>query len=215
MMQHATTRKLYTYWDELRGKRPAPSRFEIEPTGIADLLPETFLLEDSGEDNFRYRLAGTRICDHFAKELRGEDFFASFHESDQNILKPDFKKIRENGAVGLLKIESSGRYGLTAEFEMLVLPLIHTHGRVERCLGSIAGLSLPPTIGQSPLIRNRIIAHKLVWPDGGPRNVAKHAERQLPFAPHMRAARIVKSAHRHFRVYDGGLAQAERKKFDC
>ena len=44
-MKHTTTQNLYAYWNAMRGARLAPRRFEIEPAQIADILPDTFILE--------------------------------------------------------------------------------------------------------------------------------------------------------------------------
>jgi len=64
-MQQPTSRQLYAYWDGIRNGRIAPRRFEIEPARIASLLPETFIAECTGLLGFRFRLAGTKICEHF------------------------------------------------------------------------------------------------------------------------------------------------------
>ncbi|MEQ1673140.1 MAG: PAS domain-containing protein, partial [Hyphomicrobium sp.] len=42
-MREAITQKLYTYWNDIRAGRLAPKRFEIEPSQIASMLPDTFI----------------------------------------------------------------------------------------------------------------------------------------------------------------------------
>ena len=76
-MQQPTSRQLYAYWDRVRNGRVAPRRFEIEPAKIATILPETFIVEDAGMLGYRFRLAGTKICEHFGRELRGADLLDS------------------------------------------------------------------------------------------------------------------------------------------
>ena len=44
-MQQRTNQILFAYWNDVRGERLAPRRFEIEPARIATILPETFILE--------------------------------------------------------------------------------------------------------------------------------------------------------------------------
>ncbi len=65
-MQQPTSRQLYAYWDRVRNGRIAPKRFEIEPAKIAPLLPETFITEATGLRTYRFRLAGTKICEQRA-----------------------------------------------------------------------------------------------------------------------------------------------------
>jgi hypothetical protein len=71
-MKHATTRMIFAYWDALRGERSAPERGEIEPGEIRHVLADTFVLEVAPERIATIRLAGTRICAFFGRELRGE-----------------------------------------------------------------------------------------------------------------------------------------------
>jgi hypothetical protein len=72
-MKHATTRTLYDYWSRLRGRRPAPERFEIEPGQIRHILGDTFILEAVDLQTYNFRLAGTRLCSAYCRELKGRN----------------------------------------------------------------------------------------------------------------------------------------------
>ena len=73
-MKHAASRELYAYWEERRGQRPAPERADIEPGAIRAALSDTFILELDAADGHSFRLAGTRVCALFGRELKGESF---------------------------------------------------------------------------------------------------------------------------------------------
>jgi hypothetical protein len=75
-MRSKTIIDLYAYWDELRGRRDVPDRGQIEPAHIRTLLAELFILERTPRAGIRFRLAGTRICALFQRELRGSAFDA-------------------------------------------------------------------------------------------------------------------------------------------
>src|SRR5262245_53611829 len=81
MRQHST-QALLRYWNEVRAGRFAPHRLEIEPSRIAAILSETFLLECVDAATYRYRLAGTRLCAWFGAELRGHDFLEGWRAED-------------------------------------------------------------------------------------------------------------------------------------
>lgn len=62
-------RRTWNYWTEKRGDRPMPSRRDIDPAEIRDLLPYLVLTEVLPEAPFlRYRLVGTRQV-----AIRGHD----------------------------------------------------------------------------------------------------------------------------------------------
>lgn len=211
-MHNKTSQALFNYWNGVRGDRVAPNRFEIEPARIAEHLPETFLLERGDSRTFRFRLAGTRICDQLGTELRGKNFMDGFSDADQNQLDDDFAAISERGGVGLFHIDAIGRSGRAARFEIVVLPLTHTRGSIDRCLGAISGIALPDSIGEEALHKKALVRRDIIWPDGHPRSLMTNIQRQVPFMPHVRNARIVRQDRRQFRVYDGGLANTNGKK---
>lgn len=62
-------RRTWDYWTEKRGARPMPSRRDIDPAEIPDLLPYLVLTEVLAEPPFlRYRLVGTKQV-----AIRGHD----------------------------------------------------------------------------------------------------------------------------------------------
>mgnify|MGYP002386686614 CR=1 FL=1 len=76
-MKHKTSQSLYGYWNEVRRGRLAPRRFDIEPSRISQILPATFILERVESERYLFRLAGTRLCEIFAREFRGTNFVRS------------------------------------------------------------------------------------------------------------------------------------------
>ena len=207
-MREAINQALYTYWNEIRGDRLAPKRFEIEPSRIAGMLPDTFILERNDTETSRFRLAGTRMCDVFGAEFRGRNFFDLFGAEDRITLQRQFSVIARQGAVGVFTVESKSTVGVV-RFEILLLPLVHMRDTVDRYLGALSPMDRPAWLGHEPLTSTRIIANELIWPDGRPHAMIDNIHRQTPFLPHIREARIVKSDRRQFRVYDGGLAKAD------
>src|SRR5690349_8795728 len=73
-MKHKASRELFAYWNELRGIRTAPERSEIEPGAIRAALSDTIMLARDGERVATFRLAGTRVCALFGRELKNEVF---------------------------------------------------------------------------------------------------------------------------------------------
>src|SRR6185436_10758974 len=73
-MKHATSRELYQYWDRVRRGQPAPKRSDIEPSDIRRILADTFILEVTDRETYAIRLAGTRICALYGREIKGTNF---------------------------------------------------------------------------------------------------------------------------------------------
>jgi hypothetical protein len=206
-MKHKISQTLFNYWNEVRGTRMAPRRFEVEPSQIAGILPHTFILERTDSETYRFRLAGTAICEAFATEFRDTNFLDGWAEDDRLTIERLFAVITQQGGVGILNVEGASNAAHHAEFEVILLPLVHTRDTVDRVLGAMSPATSPDWLGSEPLTKKSLLKTDVVWPNGRPQSIIDKMHRQVPFLPHVRKARIVRSERRQFRVYDGGLSE--------
>lgn len=207
-MRHKTSKVLFAYWNSVRGDRVAPQRFEIDPSRISAILPHTFILERLDAETFRYRLAGTRICDFFGFELRGTNFLDGWETIDRLPLLRLFSTLTRQGSAGVVHIEVAALAEEGVECEVLLLPLRHTRDTIDRVLGSFSPLQSPAWLGERAIASKRVTANELVWPGGDPLPTISRLPE--PMLGPSRTARIVRSERRQFRVFDGG-----RKTPDC
>jgi hypothetical protein len=210
-MKQKTSQILFAYWNDVRGERMAPRRFEIEPARIATILPETFILERCDADTFAYRLAGTKLCEQFGFEFRGSNFLADWSPDDRLAISKHFAGTTAQGGVLVLRIEASP--GLDdsrhAEFEIVLMPLVHTSSTVTRLLGAVSAIDPPAWLGSTRLERKRLLSSETIWPDGRPHAIASKTRNQQPLLASLAGARLVKIDRRSFRVLDGGLTKAD------
>jgi hypothetical protein len=192
-MQQPTSRQLYAYWDRVRNGRVAPRRFEIEPAKIAKLLPETFIAESVGSLGYRFRLAGTKICEQFGRELRGADLLAFWQGSDRETLASLLRSVFSDGAVGHGRFRAYAANDRRADFELILLPLIHAGDAINRILGAITAIEPPFWLGAEPLARQEVVELHVHWPDGVPAFMTQ------------RGAEIISLSRRRLRILPGGL----------
>jgi hypothetical protein len=214
-MRHPATQALYDYWNEVRRDRLAPRRLEIQPARIGDVLLDTFILERADSKEFRFRLAGTRVAARFSIDLKAQDFLSCWREADRSLLEHHLEAISDLGRVGLFTGEGQTRDGagqpVTAAFELLVLPLVHTGQSIDRLLCLMVPLSSEPHRPEPALRNLRLQAAEAIWPTGRDPEPRSLEARQLPLSPNVRLARIVRQGRRQFRVYEGGLMQASHE----
>ena len=211
-MHNKTTQALYGYWNEVRAGRLAPQRLEIEPSRIAGILSETFMLERIDAGTYQYRLAGTRLCEMFGSELRGRNFLNDWSEEDRHALARDLASVCERGAVAIIGLEGSSDRRRRVELEAILLPLVHAGQKISRIIGAMSATSAPHWLDNEPLLSRRLRRHELIWPDGRPHAVVERAGRQVPFLPARAQMRIVKTGRRQFRVFEGGRAADKLEK---
>ena len=202
-MKQPTSRILYNYWNDVRGKRLAPTRLEIEPARMGAVLSETFILERASALSYPFRLAGTRVSEYFGMALRGTDFAALAGDEPHRLLKV-MQAVTAQGATAVFEFGAETDDGRTASFEAIVLPLLHPTDQVTRYLGALSAIDPPAWLGTEAVEPTGLIAHETVWPDGRPHGLLDCNDRQEPFIPELAAARIVRFHRRQFRILDGG-----------
>jgi hypothetical protein len=203
-MKVKTSQQLYAYWNELRGGRLAPRRFEVEPAAIAAILPDTFILERVERFDYVFRLAGTRICEAFGREFRGRNLLDLWTPGDREVVIRVLESVTRDGGAGVIGLMAKDSGGRTAAFEMLLLPLIHTGQSIGRVLGSLTPMSPLPLFGAEHFQTIELSTFEVVWPDGRPFALVSRAEAPAPFLRDLGQSRVVRSDRRSFRVFDGG-----------
>jgi hypothetical protein len=190
-MKHASTRALFNYWNEQRGARPAPERSDIEPGDIRHILGDTFILTEDFADEIRFRLAGTRVCTLFTREIKGEAFSAFWSEQSRMDIEGLLAAVTCENVGAVAGVIGRTDDGSQIELEMLLLPLAQSGQARIRALGSLAPLVRPYWLGEQPIVELEL-------------RTLRHIEaRQLQTSRFGQVGRI----RRGFLVFNGGLAR--------
>ena len=185
-MKHAASRELYAYWDERRGKRPAPERADIEPGAIRQVLSDAFILALDRTAGYPLRLAGTRVCALFARELKGQSFTTLWAAESRSVVS-SLRAIVADERVGTVGgVTAQNGAGDEISLELLLLPLGATRPSLARVIGILVPLKVPPWLGQSPIgeltlgsrrhlgasVDKRLLPRLIAW--RGPGNLIVH-----------------------------------------
>lgn len=130
--------EIYNYWDELRGNKPAPRREDINPAKLKHHLGDLFILTDKGEELPVFRLAGTRLCDLFGRELRDRPFSELWPAAKAVFPCRVARGILQHQLPVVFDLEAADEYDAAPlAFEMLLLPLRTEEGDAPRLLGAL------------------------------------------------------------------------------
>jgi hypothetical protein len=187
-MKHAASRELYAYWEERRGQRAAPQRADIEPGAIRHVLSDAFILALDGGAGHPFRLAGTRLCALFGREVKGEPFIGLWAAASQPIVA-DLLAILNDEHVGTV----AGVTALSADhqpldLELLLLPLAASRPSLARTIGILAPLKTTPWLGASPIGALNL---------GSRRHIGASVQTRL-------LPRLMAPRRRHLVVHEGG-----------
>lgn len=167
-MIHTEIRALYSYWEGLRGQRPCPYRAEVDPRDMTGDARHLFLLENLGEGNVRFRLAGTALQDAFGYDLRGMSLRSIMAGKARESLVALVNETLSEPGIGYARLLGPDGKQL---WEMVLLPLRSDFGEVDRLIGCLHPISgrVPPA-GEAPtrFTIDHMSIRPVELPEGGP-----------------------------------------------
>ncbi|HZS63910.1 MAG TPA: PAS domain-containing protein [Xanthobacteraceae bacterium] len=146
-MKHPSTRLVFDYWEQKRGQRLAPERSDIEPGPIRAALGDTFILGRDPRGGHHFRLAGTRLCALFCRELKGAPFIELWAASERDSMLRQVAAVSEESTGFVAGVTGRNMDRATIDLELLLLPLAHRDRNQARLLGVLAPLVAPYWLG--------------------------------------------------------------------
>ncbi|MBH0238976.1 PAS domain-containing protein [Methylobrevis albus] len=207
------TQTLFEYWTRLRGRRVAPDRHEVEPGDIREILGDTFILEATDRQTYSVRLAGTRLCAAYCRELKGRNLLDLWTGKDREAVASLLAAIVEDGAAAIVGLAAQNERGQSVPVEIMFLPLRHGGSRNNRIIGCFAPHEQPYWLGLHPIVRQPIMSLRLIWPDEAPAFLRKAepadaepltAERPRAAVGDRRLRQVGGRTVAHLTVYEGG-----------
>jgi hypothetical protein len=163
-MRNAGTIELFRYWNHIRDGQPAPKRTQIEPIDIRTYLADTFILEQGLRREVTFRLAGTRVCAIYGRELKDYSFFGLFSLGDMGLAKRLINACFLDKTVSVIGFDGITKSKKVAAFEGIFMPLAGP-GESERIFGAIFSDSKPFWLGAEPVAESRITSVRIIDPD--------------------------------------------------
>lgn len=168
MMKHRSTIAIFSEWQRLarteRGTFRAPMRERIEPRKLGRHLSDLFFLEAGEHGDLSFRLAGTRICTLFGRELKNTRFLSLWSERDRAALRETSQNVSGLEIPALVSHVGISMSGRNLGLEMFLAPLEAADGQIS-ILGSIAVLDSVTWVGADPIVLGHLNSIEPVAPD--------------------------------------------------
>lgn len=121
---HPGSRRLFAHWEALRGERPYPSRDEFTFAPVKDLMADMVIIEqDATGHAYRYRLAGSRACAIFGKNLTASDAVLGWDSFEASLLSTHFERALKDFQPMLARMRFVTDTGLRFAAELIAMPI--------------------------------------------------------------------------------------------
>ena len=190
-MRQTAARKILSYWQALAPEDGAPAQASVAPRALKSFLPDLFLLERLDRSVFAFRMAGTRLCARYGRELRDHDFVRLWPAAQHGDILAALGRCLQDARPVTLEGAAATLDGKTVAFQVLLMPLTDAAGRTTRVLGAMLAAD------DQALRDGQILISQTLDAAIDPLRSAAYAEPSLAFA----AARETKVSF--LRVVDG------------
>lgn len=121
-MKHPSTSAYFAYWDGKRAGERAPDRSAIEPGEVRELLGDIFVLSYDTNAGFPFRVAGTRVCALFGRDLKDRSFLSLFSGESRREIEEIAFIVAEETLGALAGVTAATSSGGRIHLELLLLP---------------------------------------------------------------------------------------------
>ena len=126
-------RRAFRYWLGLKGKRAIPLRSDFHPSDIVRILPSVMLIEVlHAENDFLYRVVGTRWVDHFGRDDTRRRMSEIPHQKRPSTVWSACSRVVESGEPYVPEgLPYVGEHFRSRGIEVLIMPLSRDGTRVD------------------------------------------------------------------------------------
>ncbi len=123
-LRSTLNRQALEYWIKIRGTRAMPSRADLDPLDIRQILPHVVLLDVASDPlDFRYRLIGTKIVSQLNNDHTGKWMSEIPHQKPPSTIWSSCETVVNQKLPMTTQIPYEGRNKDFAVSEDIVMPL--------------------------------------------------------------------------------------------
>ena len=166
---HPASRSLFRFWDAIRAERSAPSRSELDLGKIRTLIPSLFIAEYATTARmYRWRLAGTAICELYCRELTGTDMLAGWDGFETDIITRYLNATMNNRQPSVLRFRLQTDRQQMIGAELMAFPLLAADGITTHIFGGLFPFRETWSLGYTEITHFELSAARSVWTENLP-----------------------------------------------
>lgn len=123
---HPGTRLLFRHWETIRSEHAAPKRSDLNLRQIRSLMPNLVMIEKTAATaSYRWRLAGTDVCQLFGRELTATDALFLGDSFEKATIRKLYEAVRTSLQPCLLRYRLTTDKDTVIGVEQVGLPLLN------------------------------------------------------------------------------------------
>jgi hypothetical protein len=192
---HPGSRQLFSYWEKLRAERACPTREEFEFGPIKHEIPDMIVIDrDFLRNSFKYRLAGSRPCALFGRNLTGSDVMAGWGNFETDVITRHLNTALNQKQPAVIRMRLTTDRGHVVAAELIALPVQMRGSSRMQIIGGIFPFRAAQSLGHDTIVHQELASARVIWTE------------HLTAEPEVQVMPPPTSTGRNFTLIDGGKA---------
>ncbi len=180
---HPGSRALFSFWEVMRAEAAAPRRSALDLRQIRELVPNLVLIEFlPATGGFRWRLAGTAVCNLYRHELTGTDALLGWDSFETDVVKRFFGSVVHRLQPCLLRFRMFTDLNQLIGAELIGLPLQANDGSIH-IFGGVFPFRETQTLGHRAISAIELSGARSIWTEHLPGDRLVSQQDQRPLRP--------------------------------
>jgi len=177
---HPGSRTLFRYWEAIRGEDSAPNRGKLDLKKISALVSCLFIFERHPLKGYVWRLAGTRICQLWRRELTGSPAFSGWDAFERHTTERLLDGVVTSHQPFVLRFRLFTSLGQNIGAELIGLPLRSLSGSDTHVFGALMPFHDIDTLGYDRISGIEMVTARVIWTEPLPGDRFPPLQRPVP-----------------------------------
>jgi len=187
---HPGSRRLLAHWEALRAERAYPKREEFTFAPVTDLMPDMVVLEqDAARDGYRFRLAGSRVCELLGKNLTTRDALSGWDAFDASILSNHFELALNSFQPIRARMRLISDMGLVFAAELIAMPIQARESSRVQLIGGLFSFRDPADLSNQSIRTRELLSARAIWTEHDGATLQNIIDQALVYSPKRPALR--------------------------
>jgi hypothetical protein len=160
---HPGSRALFRYWEATRGEESAPNRRRLDLNSIRAFVPCLFIVERHPSKGHIWRLAGTKLCQLWKRELTGSPFLSGWDDFERLTAERLLDGVIRAHQPFVLRFRLFTSLGHDIGAEMIGLPLRAITGGGTHVFGGIMPFRDIDALGYDRICAVELSTARVIW----------------------------------------------------
>ena len=168
-IMHPKSRILFRFWESVRGEMAAARKQDLDLKKVANILPYLCILErDRHQPSYKWRLAGTGICQLWGKELTGSSVLQDWPDFEKQAMASGFDMVVATLQPSVARFKAVTEMGSEVGVEFVSFPIQDSITGAVQILGAAVPFRNPVWLGTQRLVHFELSALRKIWTDSLP-----------------------------------------------